>query len=105
MATLREKWEEIKSNIDRLKVGGGPGAIEEVHRRGKLTARERIERLLDPGTFQEIDLWCRAYRTGFDIDEAEAPGDAVVTGYGEVDGRPVYVWAQDATVLLSLIHI
>lgn len=99
MVTLRDKWEEREATIKRLKWGGGPSEIEKVHQQGKLTARERIEKLLDQGSFQEIDLWSPAYKTGFDIDEVEAPGDAVIVGQGEINGRPVFVWAQDATVL------
>jgi len=99
MVTAIEKWEEISETINRLKLGGGAEAIEKVHQEGKLTARERIDKLLDPGTFQEIDLFKGAYLTGFDSDEIEVPGDGVITGYGEVDGRSIYVWAQDATVL------
>ena len=99
MVTAQEKWEEVSSNINRLKLGGGEEAIKRVHQEGKLTARERINRLLDPGTFNEFNLFTGAYSTGFDLDETEVPGDAVITGYGEVDGRGIYVWAQDATVL------
>ncbi|MDY6968997.1 MAG: carboxyl transferase domain-containing protein [Spirochaetota bacterium] len=99
MLTFEEKWEEISKTVDRLKKGGGTDEIEKVHQKGKLTARERIQKLIDPGTFQEIDIFKGAYMTGFDLDKTEAPCDAVITGYGRVYGRPVYVWAQDATVL------
>ena len=99
MATMRGKIEEIELERRRLQLGGGFEEIEKQHNKGKLTARERIEKLLDPGSFHEIDLWNEAYKTGFEIDEIEIPGDAVVVGHGEVGGRPIYVWAQDATVL------
>jgi acetyl-CoA carboxylase carboxyltransferase component len=98
MVTVKEKWEEIEASCQRIRLGGGAEEIEKVHQKGKFTARERIERLFDPDTFQEIDLLKGAYITGFDIDEVEIPGDGVITGYGEVNGRFVYVWAQDATV-------
>jgi acetyl-CoA carboxylase carboxyltransferase component len=65
---------------------------------GKLTARERIERLFDPGTFQEIDLWIDSIKTGFDIDREDLPGDGVIIGYGDIEGRPVYAYAHDFTV-------
>jgi len=99
MLTFREKFEEMSKTIERLRQGGGAKEIEKIHQRGKLTARERIRKLFDPDTFQEIDLFKGAYMTGTDLDETEVPGDAVITGFGEVNGRSVYVWAQDATVL------
>ncbi|MFH1087512.1 MAG: acyl-CoA carboxylase subunit beta [Chloroflexota bacterium] len=91
--------EDIEARRRVLFQGGGAAAAEKQHQSGKLTVRERLERLLDRGTFQEIDLWVRAVRTGFDIDERELPGDACVTGLGRIDGRAVYVYAQDFTVL------
>ena len=99
MATFEEKWKEVNEYAERLEQGGGAEAIEALHEKGKLTARERIAKLVDQNTFQEIDLFGGAYSTGFDIDNSEIPGDGVVTGYGEVRGRSIYVWAQDATVL------
>lgn len=74
------------------RLGGGTARIERQHDSGKYTARERLEILLDPGSFQEIDAFARQEETG-------ALGDSVVTGWGEVGGRPVYVYAQDFTVL------
>ena len=99
MNLMRQKLQAIEAERQRLRLGGGLAEIEKQHSKGKLTARERIDKLLDPDSFQEIDLWWGAYRIGFEIDEVEVPGDAVVAGYGEVRGRPIYVWAQDATVL------
>jgi propionyl-CoA carboxylase beta chain len=72
--------------------GGGPARIEQQHAKGKYTARERLEILLDPGTFQEIDAFSLA-------DQDGALGDSVVTGWGEVNGQPIYLFAQDFTVL------
>jgi len=72
------------------RLGGGPARIERQHAKGKYTARERLEILLDPSTFQELDAFAR---------QGDVPGDSVVTGWGEVAGRPVYVYAQDFTVL------
>lgn len=99
MVTTRDRFKEMKAREEKLKLGGGVEAIEKVHSEGKLTSRERIERLLDPGSFMEIDLWVRACKTGFDIDELQIPGDGVIAGYGEVKGRPIYIWANDNTVL------
>ncbi|MCD8068323.1 MAG: acyl-CoA carboxylase subunit beta [Lachnospiraceae bacterium] len=96
---MREKLDELNERRSRLLQGGGGKAVEKQHSRGKLTARERIDILLDPGSFMELDLWAKPRMTGFDIDERELPGDGVVTGYGNVNGRPVYVYAQDFTVL------
>ena len=78
--------------------GGGEARIQRQHDAGKLTARERIDLLLDPGTFREIDKLVTHRCTDFGMDEAKIPGDGVVTGYGKVDGRTVYVFAQDFTV-------
>jgi len=99
MATMGEKLQAIETARERFKLGGGLAEIERQHAKGKLTARERIDKLLDPGSFQEVELWTGAYKTGFDIDEMEIPGDALVGGYGEVSGHLIYVWAQDATLL------
>ncbi len=75
----------------RARLGGGTGRIERQHAKGKHTARERLELLLDPGTFQEIDSFARQ-------ETEDALGDSVVTGWGEIEGRPVYTFAQDFTV-------
>ena len=96
---MREKLEELAQRRSALMQGGGAKAIARQHARGKLTARERIELFLDPGTFVELDLWAKPRMTGFDIDERELPGDGVITGFGEVNGSPIYVYAQDFTVL------
>jgi len=104
---MKRKIAEINTMRDALKQGGGTAAIEKQHEKGKLTARERIDKLLDPGTFQELDIWGTPLATGFAIDEQESAADAVAVGYGEVNGRPIYVWSQDATVMggtLSNIH-
>lgn len=74
-------------------------AVKTQHGKGRLTARERVTKLLDPGSFQELDGWHGPLKTEFDIDARPSAGDGVVVGYGLVHGRPVTVWAQDATVL------
>jgi len=104
---MKQKLSELAEFRERLRGGGGADEVEKQHKKGKLTARERIEKLLDPGTFQELDLWGTPMATGFDIDKKEGPADGVAVGYGMVNGRPVYVWSQDATVFggtLSNIH-
>ncbi|MBM3157035.1 MAG: acyl-CoA carboxylase subunit beta [Chloroflexi bacterium] len=104
---MKQKLSELAEFRERLKKGGGAEEVEKQHKKGKLTARERIEKLLDPGTFQELDLWGTPMATAFDIDKKEGPADGVAVGYGMVNGRPIYVWSQDATVFggtLSNIH-
>ncbi len=91
--------------LDRLeekrraaRAGGGARRVEAQHRRGKLTARERIELLLDPGSFEEWDMFVEHRSHDFGIDQQRVPGDGVVTGYGTVNGRLVFVFSQDFTV-------
>jgi len=79
--------------------GGGEKAVAKQHEKGKLTARERIERLLDPGSFVEIDEFVEHRCTNFGMETKVFPGDGVVTGYGTIDGRIVYVYSQDFTVI------
>lgn len=90
--TLLEKREESK-------VGGGEARVEKQHQQGKLTARERIILLLDEGSFQEIGQFVEHRSTSFGLDKNKFPGDGVVTGYGTVHGRLIYVFSQDFTVL------
>ena len=82
-----EKLEEMN---ERALLGEGAGAIEKQHARGKLTARERIDELLDAGTFQEMDRFVVHDSTNFGMDKKKVLGDGVVTGYGRIDGRLVY---------------
>jgi methylmalonyl-CoA decarboxylase subunit alpha len=96
---MLKKIQEIEDKRKRLLQMGGPKAVESQHKAGKLTARERVERLVDPGTFQELNLWIRSLKTGFDVDKRELPGDAIVTGFAKINGRPVYVISEDLTVL------
>ncbi|NMR95961.1 methylmalonyl-CoA carboxyltransferase, partial [Vibrio parahaemolyticus] len=81
------------------KLGGGIKKIEKQHSSGKLTARERINLLLDEGSFIEIDMFVKHRSTNFDMENVEAPADGVVTGYGTVDGRLTFVYAHDFTVV------
>lgn len=93
--------DKIKQLIDlrtEAKLGGGEKRIEAQHEKGKLTARERIDLLLDEGSFEEFDMFVTHRCTNFGIDKTKFLGDGVVTGQGTIDGRVVYVYAQDFTV-------
>ncbi|HYU58637.1 MAG TPA: acyl-CoA carboxylase subunit beta [Actinomycetota bacterium] len=94
--------EERLADLDRKRAealeAGGPGSIEKQHARGKLTARERIDLLLDPGSFVETDQLARHRATSFGIDTKRPYGDGVVTGWGTIDGRKVFIFSQDFTV-------
>ena len=79
-------------------MGGGAARIEKQHAKGKLTARERLELLLDPGSFEEFDMFVRHRSTDFGMDKTHYPGDGVVTGWGTINGRKTFVFAQDFTV-------
>lgn len=81
------------------KLGGGKEKIESQHKKGKLTARERIDLLLDEGSFEELDMFVKHRCTDFGLGKQQIPGDGVVTGYGTISGRQVYVFSQDFTVL------
>lgn len=81
------------------KLGGGEERIEKQHKQGKLTARERVTLLLDEGSFQEIGQFVEHRATSFGLDKNKIPGDGVITGYGTIHGRTVYVFSQDFTVL------
>src|SRR5262249_14158359 len=82
----------------RAELGGGADRIERQHAAGKLTARERIDLLLDPGSFVEMDKFVTHRSHAFGMETQKILGDGVVVGYGNVDGRLVYVFAQDFTV-------
>jgi acetyl-CoA carboxylase carboxyltransferase component len=101
--SMRKKIELVVKNRAHLKEGGGPKAIERQHSLGKLTGRERIEKLVDPNSFVEFDLWAASKKTGYDIDDREMPGDGVVTGYGMIGRRPVCLYVQDFTVLAGTL--
>jgi methylmalonyl-CoA decarboxylase alpha subunit len=96
---MTKKLEELREKKEQLKVGGGEDKIEKQHKRGKLSARERINLLFDEGSFIEIGGFVKHRSTDFGMDKVEAPAEGVVTGYGTVDGRLVYAYAQDFTVI------
>ncbi|GMG97584.1 acyl-CoA carboxylase subunit beta [Tepidimicrobium xylanilyticum] len=96
---MKEKIQQLLETKKKIELGGGEKRIQKQHESGKLTARERINLLLDEGSFIEIDAFVKHRCTNFGMEETEAPSDGVVTGYGTVDGRLVFVYAQDFTVL------
>jgi propionyl-CoA carboxylase beta chain len=95
MSDTRERLEKLNEAAEK---GGGERRIKRQHDAGKLTARERIDLLLDPGTFVELDKLKTHRCIDFGMEDKKIPGDGVVTGYGKVDGRTVYLFAQDFTV-------
>jgi propionyl-CoA carboxylase beta chain len=96
--SIEEKIKKLEEMNAQAVLGGGEARIDRQHEAGKLTARERIELLFDPGSFVEIDKFVVHRCTDFGIDEQKILGDGVVTGYGKIDGRTVFVFAQDFTV-------
>ncbi|MFC5557848.1 acyl-CoA carboxylase subunit beta [Ureibacillus thermophilus] len=95
---MLDKIDEMYDRKREIYLGGGDKRIAKQHEKGKLTARERIDLLLDEGTFVEINPFITHRVTDFGMGEQKGPGDGVVTGYGKVNGRPVYLFAQDFTV-------
>ena len=93
-----DRREQLRQMRKQSMLGGGQRRIDAQHGRGKLTARERIDLLLDEGTFQEIDSFVTHRATDFGLADQQYLGDAVVTGHGKVDGRLVFLYAQDFTV-------
>lgn len=98
MATVQEKIQELQAKQAKIKLGGGAKRIEKQHAQGKLTARERIEKFFDAGTFVELDQFVSHRCVNFGMNEKEIPAEGVITGYGLVNGRLVYAFAQDFTV-------
>ena len=99
MATMEEKLRELRSRRAQLELGGGDKKIEAQHNKGKLTARERLDLLLDPGSFVELGLFAKHRCTRLGMDKKELPADGVITGFGKINGRKVCVYAQDFTVM------
>jgi len=98
MTKLEDKFSIFEEKDKAAELGGGIDRIEKQHQAGRLTARERVEILLDSGTFVEKDKFMTHRAKDFDMDKNRIPGDGVVSGYGKIDGRLVYVFAQDFTV-------
>ena len=95
---IEERLEQLAHLRDEAQHAGSPAAVERQHARGKLTARERLERLLDPDSFVELDMFARHRAHGFGIENTRPLTDGVVTGWGTIDGRKVFVFSQDFTV-------
>ncbi len=98
---------DLNKKLEVVKAAGGADKIEKQKKGGRLTARERIERLLDPGSFVELEALVKHRCTDFGMEKREMPNDGVITGYGTVNGRPVCIFAQDFTVMggsLGLAH-
>jgi acetyl-CoA carboxylase carboxyltransferase component len=97
--TIQELIAELEEKQRAALAGGGPDRIKKQHESGKLAARERLEKLFDANTFVELDMFVEHRCTNFDMDKTTAPGDGVITGFGKVNGRLVYAFAQDFTVI------
>ena len=95
MKDILEKLEERRA---RARAGGGQTRIDAQHKRGKLTARERLELLMDRGSFEEFDMFVEHRSADFGMENSRIPGDGVVTGWGTVNGRTVFAFAKDFTV-------
>jgi propionyl-CoA carboxylase beta chain len=95
---MKDMLERLEGRRAQARLGGGEKRIEAQHGRGKLTARERIELLLDNGSFEEFDMFVEHRSSDFGMDKVKIPGDGVVTGWGTVNGRTVFVFAKDFTV-------
>ena len=96
--TLNPKTAQLRQLKEEAKLGGGEERIEAQHKRGRLTARERLDLLLDKGSFRELDQFVTHRTTDFGLDEKKFLADSVVTGWGTVNGRLIYVFSQDFTV-------
>ncbi len=107
MSAIEEKFKELEKRTTEADLGGGQDKIDKQHASGKMTARERVLRLLDDGTFEEIDKFVVHRCQDFGMEKKIVPGEGVVTGFGKINGRGVYVYAQDFTVFggsLSYTH-
>jgi len=105
--SAEDRIEKLRRMREEARLGGGQERIDRQHAQGKLTARERVERLLDPGSFRELDMFVTHRATGLGVEEQRVLGDSVVTGWGRIDGRLVYLFSQDFTVFggsLSEVH-
>nr|MCU0906840.1 methylmalonyl-CoA carboxyltransferase [Paracoccaceae bacterium] len=96
---MKDILSELEDRRAAARAGGGPARVEAQHGKGKLTARERLELLLDEGSFEEWDMFVAHRCTDFGMEENRPAGDGVVTGWGTINGRLVYVFSQDFTVM------
>ena len=95
---MQDILEQLEAKRELARMGGGQKRIDAQHKKGKLTARERLEVLLDEGTFEEWDMFVEHRCVDFGMADQKIPGDGVVTGYGMINGRLVFVFSQDFTV-------
>src|ERR1700694_482498 len=95
---MKERLEELRARKDQARNAGSPRLVERQHAQGKMTARERLDYLLDEGSFQELDMLARHRAHGMGLDESRPYTDGVITGFGTIDGRRVCVFSQDFTV-------
>ena len=95
---MKDILERLEARRAEARLGGGEKRIEAQHKRGKLTARERIELLLDKGSFEEFDMFVEHRSAEFGMEKQKIPGDGVVTGWGTINGRAVYLFSKDFTV-------
>ena len=95
---MKDILEKLDDRRAEARLGGGTKRIEAQHARGKLTARERIELLMDKGSFEEFDMFVQHRCVDFGMAETKVPGDGVVTGWGTINGRTVFIFAKDFTV-------
>src|SRR6476620_7819350 len=95
---MKDILDKLEQRREQAREGGGAARIEAQHKRGKLTARERVELLLDKGSFEEFDMFVEHRATDFDIDKRKLLGDGVVAGWGTVKGRTVFLFAKGFTV-------
>src|SRR5262245_32186878 len=95
---MSDKLEQLRKLNEQAEIGGGEERIAKQHKEGKLTARERIELLLDEGSFTEMDRFVQHRSLDFGMQDQKIPGDGFVTGHGKIDGRLVFLFAQDFTV-------
>ena len=100
MSIQTDNIQKLVERRAKARLGGGEKRIEAQHAKGKKTARERLELLLDPGSFEEYDMFVQHRCTNFDMDKSHPDGDGVITGCGTIDGRPVYVFWKSADELL-----
>jgi propionyl-CoA carboxylase beta chain len=96
--SMKDVLKELERRRDMARAGGGQARIDAQHKKGKLTARERIDVFLDEGSFEEFDMYVEHRSTDFGMEKTKIAGDGVVTGWGTINGRPVYVFAKDFTV-------
>jgi len=96
---MEQKVEDLLARKEKLRLGGGQAAIDKQHASGKMTARERLDYFYDPGTFMEFDLFAKHIGTDYGLDKQTLPADGVITGYGKVNGREVFAYSEDFTVV------